>query len=73
MRSSQLRKLYIFFSGYLSFEPDSAHEIHDVLCANAAASLGYDSVLVYLDRKNKSFNPVRGFTLSNLNNPMLRL
>ncbi|KAF3884672.1 MULTISPECIES: glycosyltransferase [Nostocales] len=57
MRSSQLRKLYIFFSGYLSFEPDSAHEIHDVLCANAAASLGYDSVLVYLDRKNKSFNP----------------
>ncbi|GAB1542274.1 hypothetical protein NUACC21_49480 [Scytonema sp. NUACC21] len=41
----------------MSLQPDSAHEIHDVLCANAAASLGYDSVLVYLEKENKSLNP----------------
>lgn len=43
---------YIFYTGELSLQPDTAHEIHDVLCANAAANLGYASVLVYLDKSN---------------------
>jgi glycosyltransferase involved in cell wall biosynthesis len=49
---------YIFFSRELSLQPDTAHEIHDVLCANAAANLGYSSVLAYPDRKNY-INPLK--------------
>ncbi len=45
---------YIFYTRELSLQPDTAHEIHDVLCANAAANLGYSSVLMYPDKK-KSF------------------
>ncbi|WP_242577750.1 glycosyltransferase [Chroococcus sp. FPU101] len=28
-------------------KPDSAHEIHDVMCANAAKNLGYSSIFAY--------------------------
>jgi glycosyltransferase involved in cell wall biosynthesis len=50
-------KHYICFSRNLSFKPDSAHEIHDVLCANAAANLGYSAVLVYLESETSFPNP----------------
>ncbi|MHC5721521.1 MAG: glycosyl transferase family 1, partial [Nostoc sp.] len=43
---------YIFYTGEPSLQPDTAHEIHDVLCANAAANLGYSSVLIYPDKKH---------------------
>ena len=43
---------YIFYTRELSLQPDTAHEIHDVLCANAAANLGYSSVLMYPDKKS---------------------
>ncbi|MEQ9233295.1 glycosyltransferase [Coleofasciculus sp. E2-BRE-01] len=42
-----MKKYYIYFSRKLSLEPGTAHEIHDVLCANAAANLGYSTVLIY--------------------------
>lgn len=47
---------YIFYTRELSLQPDTAHEIHDVLCANAAANLGYSSVLMYPDKKKSSAN-----------------
>jgi glycosyltransferase involved in cell wall biosynthesis len=53
-----MTKHYLFFSRNLSFQPDSAHEIHDVLCANAAANLGYSSVLVYLHKSNNVLHNV---------------
>ncbi|MCU0537909.1 MAG: hypothetical protein MUD14_28825 [Hydrococcus sp. Prado102] len=40
---------YIVYSSYLSLKPDSAHEIHDVMCANAVANLDYSTVLIYPD------------------------
>ncbi len=58
MTKKQLKNKYIFFSRELSQQPDTAHEIHDVLCANAAANLGYSSVLAYPDRKGY-VNPLR--------------
>ncbi|MDJ0599193.1 MAG: glycosyltransferase [Crocosphaera sp.] len=39
-------KYYLVYS-QLSQQPDSAHEIHDVMCANAMANLGYGTVLAY--------------------------
>ncbi|MEH2291248.1 hypothetical protein [Nostoc sp.] len=56
MINSSKKNQYIFDTGELSFKPDIAHEIHDVLCANAAANLGYSSVLIYQDKKNYSVN-----------------
>ncbi len=50
------RNQYIFYTGELSMQPDTAHEIHDVLCANAAANLGYASILVYADKKSNRSN-----------------
>lgn len=49
---------YLFFSNQLSFQPDTAHEIHDVLCANAAANLGYNTVLAYPDSQLGKYNPI---------------
>lgn len=37
----------IFYSNQICKKPDSAHEIHDVMCANAAANLGISTVLTY--------------------------
>ncbi|HBE20148.1 MAG TPA: glycosyl transferase family 1 [Cyanobacteria bacterium UBA11149] len=52
-------KHYILFSRNISLKPGNAHEIHDVICANAAANLGYSSVLVYPDPDNTAWNPVK--------------
>ncbi|MBD2260900.1 glycosyltransferase [Pseudanabaena sp. FACHB-2040] len=49
---------YLFYSDRLSLQPDTAHEIHDVLCANAAANLGYSTVLTYLQPQSGQFNPL---------------
>lgn len=40
-------------------QPDTAHEIHDVMCANAAANLGYASVLIYPDQSSFPLNPTQ--------------
>ncbi|BAY39109.1 group 1 glycosyl transferase [Nostoc sp. NIES-2111] len=57
-----MKNQYIFYSKTLSQQPDTAHEIHDVLCANAAANLGYDSVLVYPEPKRGSLNTLSLFS-----------
>lgn len=53
-----MKKHYLFFSNHLSLKPDTAHEIHDVLCANAAANLGYSAVLTYPDQTLGRYNPI---------------
>lgn len=57
MKNHNLRNHYIFFSSQISLQPDTAHEIHDVLCANAVANLGYYSVLVYPDKNHIFSHP----------------
>lgn len=42
-----MEKNYLVYTSHLSMKPDSAHEIHDVMCANAAKNLGYSSVFTY--------------------------
>ncbi|OKH55210.1 glycosyl transferase family 1 [Calothrix sp. HK-06] len=54
--SSNNQNKYLFYTGQLSLKPDTAHEIHDVLCANAAANLGYSSVLAYHDKNANPLN-----------------
>ncbi|MBO3461928.1 glycosyltransferase [Aetokthonos hydrillicola Thurmond2011] len=56
-----MKDKYIYYTDRITLQPDTAHEIHDVLCANAAANLGYSSVLVYPDKGNNALNPVRWF------------
>ncbi|MBD2253160.1 glycosyltransferase [Nostoc parmelioides] len=51
-----MKNKYIFYSRIISQKPDTAHEIHDVLCANGAANLGYASVLVYPEPNRGSGN-----------------
>ncbi|MBD2344414.1 glycosyltransferase [Anabaena subtropica] len=51
-----MKNKYIFYSRIISQKPDTAHEIHDVLCANAAANLGYSSVLVYPEPRRAAWN-----------------
>ena len=53
-----MKKHYLFFSNHLSLKPDTAHEIHDVLCANAAANIGYSAVLTYPDQTLGKYNPI---------------
>ena len=48
---------YIVYSSKISLQPNSAHEIHDVQCANAVANLRYPTVLVYPDHRNTSSHP----------------
>jgi glycosyltransferase involved in cell wall biosynthesis len=57
-----MSKHYIVYSNKLSFKPGTAHEIHDVLCADAAANLGYSSVLVYPDPSQSFVNPLELLT-----------
>ena len=64
-----MKKHYLFFSSHLSLKPDTAHEIHDVLCANAAANLGYSSVLTYPDQTLGRFNPIAWATPFKLQKP----
>ncbi len=49
---------YLFYTHKLSFKPDTAHEIHDVLCANAAANLGYPTLFAYPERRHLRRNPI---------------
>ncbi|MBF2063331.1 MAG: glycosyltransferase [Calothrix sp. C42_A2020_038] len=51
-----MQNKYLFYTGELSLKPDTAHEIHDVLCANAAANLGYSSVLAYHEKNVSLLN-----------------
>ncbi|MDJ0846117.1 glycosyltransferase [Crocosphaera sp.] len=55
-------KYYLVYS-HLSQQPDSAHEIHDVMCANAMANLGYKTILAYPD------NPTSDLSLGSLFSP----
>ncbi|MGK7939055.1 MAG: glycosyltransferase [Crocosphaera sp.] len=48
-------KHYLVYS-QLSQQPDSAHEIHDVMCANAVANLGYSGILAYPKKTTNSLN-----------------
>ncbi|AUT03227.1 glycosyl transferase family 1 [Nostoc sp. CENA543] len=64
-----MKNKYLFFSRTISLKPDTAHEIHDVLCANAAANLGYDAVLVYPDTQRGKFNPGELFSPFHLRYP----
>lgn len=55
-----IQSYYTFFSRQISLSADSAHEIFDVLCANACANLGYPTVLIYPQIVNNYwglFNP----------------
>ncbi|MBW4507862.1 MAG: glycosyltransferase [Scytonematopsis contorta HA4267-MV1] len=54
--NKHLENKYIFFSRSISLQPDTAHEIHDVSCANAAANLGYSSVLVFPEQNKNNKN-----------------
>ncbi|MBR8834093.1 MAG: glycosyltransferase [Stigonema ocellatum SAG 48.90 = DSM 106950] len=56
-----MKNYYIYYTPEIVLKPDTAHEIHDVLCADAAANLGYSSVLVYPDKGNGALNPLRWF------------
>lgn len=42
-------KYYVVYSAKISLQADSAHEIHDVMCANAVANLERAAILVYPD------------------------
>lgn len=62
MTTTTTANQYIFYTAGLSFQPDTAHEIHDVLCANAAANLGYSSVLIYPDQQSHNLTPLSLFS-----------
>ncbi|NEO07904.1 glycosyltransferase [Moorena sp. SIO3I8] len=53
-----MNKHYIFFTRSTLPLPNAAHLVHDVNSANAAANLGYSTVLVYLHPPEKSLNPL---------------
>ncbi|WP_414548151.1 glycosyltransferase family 4 protein [Anabaena sp. CCY 0017] len=58
MKNKLLKNKYIYFSRDISLKSGTAHEIHDVLCANAVANIGYSSILVYPDKKQNNFHPL---------------
>ncbi|HLO84161.1 MAG TPA: glycosyltransferase [Nostocaceae cyanobacterium] len=60
---------YIFYTSHLSFKADTAHEIHDVLCADGAANLGYSSVLIYPEQKNPAPSLLSLFSPYQLKDP----
>ncbi|WP_298905066.1 glycosyltransferase [uncultured Nostoc sp.] len=57
MKNSALKKHYIFFIGEELPQPE-AHLVQSTNAANAAANLGYSTVLVYPDKGAKVINPV---------------
>ena len=61
-------KYYLVYS-QLSQQPDSAHEIHDVMCANAMANLGYKTILAYPDNPPSDLNLASLFSPFNLQKP----
>lgn len=58
MPNNNQKNKYVFYTRELNMQPNTAHQIHDVLCANAAANLGYSTVLIYGNKDNATFNPV---------------
>ncbi|MBD2606762.1 glycosyltransferase [Scytonema hofmannii FACHB-248] len=58
MQNTNQKNKYVFYARELNMQPNTAHQIHDVLCANAAANLGYSTVLIYGNKHNASLNPV---------------
>lgn len=67
-----MSKHYIFFTRETLPQPE-AHIVHDVNTANAAANLGYDAILVYLNQRDKSFNPWDWFHVFNPQKPSDKL
>ena len=63
---------YIFFTRETLPQPE-AHIVHDVNTANAAANLGYDSILVYLNQRDKSLNPWDWFNVFKPQKPSTEL
>ncbi len=61
-------KYYLVYS-QLSQQPDSAHEIHDVMCANAMANLGYKTVLAYPNNSTSDLTIGALFSPFNLEKP----
>lgn len=55
-----MSKHYIFFTRSILPKPE-AHIVHDVNTANAVANLGHSAILVYLNQKNLSYNPLDWF------------
>ncbi|MDV3001340.1 MAG: hypothetical protein N5P05_002946 [Chroococcopsis gigantea SAG 12.99] len=51
-----MKQYYTFYSHQISMKPDSAHEIHDVMCANATANLDHPTILVYPENQKLSPN-----------------
>ncbi|MDJ0579171.1 glycosyltransferase [Crocosphaera sp.] len=61
-------KYYLVYS-QLSQQADSAHEIHDVMCANAMANLGYETILTYPDNPSSDLDLGSLFSPFNLQKP----
>ncbi|NEO32917.1 MAG: glycosyltransferase [Symploca sp. SIO3C6] len=55
-----MKKHFVYFTRDILPRAE-AHLVHDVNMANAAANLGYSSVLVYLSKTEESRNPVDWF------------
>jgi glycosyltransferase involved in cell wall biosynthesis len=64
-----MSKHYIFFTRNVLPQSNAAYLIHDVNTANAAANLGYSSVLVYLKQREESYNPLDWFYPFRLQKP----
>jgi glycosyltransferase involved in cell wall biosynthesis len=56
VKNKEMQKHYVVYSAKISLEADSAHEIHDVMCANAVANLDRSAVLVYPDLRQRDFD-----------------
>ena len=54
---------YVVYSSKISLAADSAHEIHDVMCANAVANLGEPTVLVYPNQSSALFSCLQPFQI----------
>lgn len=55
-----MSKHYVFFTRS-TLPQREAHIVHDINTANAVANLGYSAILVYLQKTNKSYNPLDWF------------
>jgi len=53
-----MTKHYLFFTRYPLPQPQQAHLVQVCNLANAAANLGYSSVLCFLEQGWRSFNPI---------------
>ena len=56
-----MTKCYVVYSSKISLTADSAHEIHDVMCANAVANLGESAILVYPNQSPQIFSCLQPF------------